>query len=60
MANIGFVGLGIMGKPMAANLIKGGHSLQLYTLEGVAQELPDDLALKLDAQHQLLPAGSTA
>jgi 2-hydroxy-3-oxopropionate reductase len=39
MSNIGFVGLGIMGKPMAANLIKGGHTLYLYTLEGVPQEL---------------------
>ncbi len=39
MANVGFVGLGIMGRPMAANLIKGGHTLFLYTLEGVAQEL---------------------
>ena len=39
MSNIGFVGLGIMGKPMAANLIKGGHKLFLYTLEGVAPEL---------------------
>jgi 2-hydroxy-3-oxopropionate reductase len=39
MANVGFVGLGIMGKPMAANLIKGGHTLQLYTIEGVPQEL---------------------
>jgi len=32
---VGFIGLGIMGKPMAANLIKGGHQLFLYTLEGV-------------------------
>jgi len=37
--NIGFVGLGIMGKPMALNLIKGGHTLFLYSLEGVAPEL---------------------
>ena len=29
MSNIGFIGLGIMGKPMAANLIKGGHQLFL-------------------------------
>ncbi len=27
MSNIGFIGLGIMGKPMALNLIKGGHTL---------------------------------
>ncbi len=37
--DIGFIGLGIMGKPMAMNLIKGGHKLHLYTLEGVAPEL---------------------
>ena len=29
MSNVGFIGLGIMGKPMAANLIKGGHTLFL-------------------------------
>ena len=27
---IGFVGLGIMGHPMALNLIKGGHQLYVY------------------------------
>ncbi|PYQ72951.1 MAG: 2-hydroxy-3-oxopropionate reductase [Acidobacteria bacterium] len=27
---IGFIGLGVMGKPMAKNLIKGGHSLVVY------------------------------
>lgn len=27
---VGFVGLGIMGKPMALNLIKGGHELKVY------------------------------
>jgi 2-hydroxy-3-oxopropionate reductase len=39
MSNIGFVGLGIMGKPMAANLIKGGHTLYLHSRSGVPQEL---------------------
>jgi len=39
MSNIGFIGLGIMGKPMAANLIKGGHSLFLNSRSGVPQEL---------------------
>jgi len=39
MSNIGFIGLGIMGKPMAANLIKGGHTLFLYSRSGVPQEL---------------------
>ncbi|HTP97014.1 MAG TPA: 2-hydroxy-3-oxopropionate reductase [Burkholderiales bacterium] len=37
--NIGFIGLGIMGKPMAANLIKGGHTLYLHSRSGVPAEL---------------------
>ena len=41
MSNIGFIGLGIMGKPMAANLIKGGHTLFLTSRSGVAKELTD-------------------
>ena len=32
---VGFIGLGIMGRPMAANLQKGGHELFLYTRSGV-------------------------
>lgn len=39
MSSVGFVGLGIMGKPMAANLMKGGHTLYLYSRSGVAPEL---------------------
>ncbi len=39
MSNIGFVGLGIMGKPMALNLIKGGHQLFLTTRSSVPAEL---------------------
>ncbi|MGH7473224.1 MAG: NAD(P)-binding domain-containing protein, partial [Candidatus Methylomirabilales bacterium] len=27
---IGFVGLGIMGKPMVRNLLKAGHGLTVY------------------------------
>jgi 2-hydroxy-3-oxopropionate reductase len=30
--NIGFVGLGIMGRPMAKNLIKAGHRLTVYDI----------------------------
>ena len=30
MANVGFIGLGIMGKPMALNLIKAGHTLWVH------------------------------
>ncbi|HZP92964.1 MAG TPA: 2-hydroxy-3-oxopropionate reductase [Burkholderiales bacterium] len=39
MSNVGFVGLGIMGKPMAGHLIKGGHALFLHSRSGVPQEL---------------------
>jgi len=39
MSNIGFIGLGIMGKPMALNLIKGGHTLFLNSRSGVPAEL---------------------
>jgi 2-hydroxy-3-oxopropionate reductase len=38
---IGFVGLGIMGAPMAAQLIKGGHELYLFDIRPVAKELID-------------------
>jgi 2-hydroxy-3-oxopropionate reductase len=30
MQNIGFIGLGIMGKPMALNLIRAGYNLHVY------------------------------
>jgi 2-hydroxy-3-oxopropionate reductase len=30
MANIGFIGLGIMGRPMSINLMKAGHTLAVY------------------------------
>ncbi|MGA3166060.1 MAG: 2-hydroxy-3-oxopropionate reductase [Terriglobia bacterium] len=32
MSQIGFIGLGIMGKPMSRNLIKAGYSLVVYDL----------------------------
>ena len=38
---VGFIGLGIMGKPMAGNLIKGGNTLYLYSRSGVPTELND-------------------
>ena len=41
MAKIGFIGLGIMGKPMAGHLIKGGHTLFLHSRSGVPKELLD-------------------
>ena len=39
MSDLGFIGLGAMGKPMAANLIRGGHRLLLHSRSGVPAEL---------------------
>jgi 2-hydroxy-3-oxopropionate reductase len=44
---IGFIGLGIMGKPMARNLLKAGYSLTVYNRSaGPMQDLADDGAGK--------------
>lgn len=32
-ANVGFIGLGSMGKPMAINVVKGGFDLMVYDLQ---------------------------
>jgi len=40
MARIGFIGLGIMGKPMALNLLKAGHELWVHNRsQGPVDEL---------------------
>jgi 3-hydroxyisobutyrate dehydrogenase len=43
---VGFIGLGIMGKPMAHNLLRGGHALTVYARH------PDTIA-------DLIAAGAT-
>ena len=64
--NIGFIGLGIMGKPMATNLIKAGHKLvvsahnataaQELTAAGAsAAETPRDIAAGVDLVITMLP-----
>lgn len=48
---IGFIGLGIMGAPMAGHLIKGGHDLFVYTRSHVPEEIATSRATKcLDAK----------
>ncbi|MEO6017676.1 MAG: 2-hydroxy-3-oxopropionate reductase [Polaromonas sp.] len=39
MSKLGFIGLGIMGAPMAAHLIAAGHEVFLYTRSKVPAEL---------------------
>jgi 2-hydroxy-3-oxopropionate reductase len=41
MANVGFIGLGIMGAPMSEHLIKGGHKVFLHSRSGVPRPLID-------------------
>src|SRR5690554_1506660 len=38
MAQVGFIGLGNMGGPMAANLVKGGHQVRVFDLSPAALE----------------------
>ena len=63
---IGFIGLGIMGKPMAKNLLKAGHELVVYDLVAapVAELVkagakaglsPKDVAVKSDMVITMLP-----
>ena len=39
MSKVGFIGMGIMGKPMSLNLIRGGHELYVHSRHGAPQEL---------------------
>ena len=41
MAKVGFIGLGIMGKPMALHLLKAGHELFVYSLPSVPAEVTE-------------------
>jgi 2-hydroxy-3-oxopropionate reductase len=62
---IGFIGLGIMGKPMAGHLIDGGHEVWLHTRSGVPAELthkggkacdtPRDVAAAADIVITMVP-----
>ncbi len=38
MADIGFIGLGIMGKPMVRNLMKAGNTVTVYDIVGTSVE----------------------
>src|ERR1700712_3566166 len=45
MSNIGFIGLGIMGRPMAAHLITGGHTLFVHNRSAPSKEILDQGAI---------------
>jgi len=51
---LGFVGLGVMGRPMASHLAAAGHAITLYdVVPGLAQSLAETLA---DAHAATTPA----
>lgn len=65
---LGFIGLGKMGKPMAANLLKAGHQLvvcnrsqqvvdELVAQGATAAQSPAELAGQVDFVHLCLPVG---
>ena len=66
MKKIGFIGLGIMGKPMSKNLLKAGYPLVVYDIVAAAVDevvkagaekgtSPKDVASKADAVITMLP-----
>lgn len=66
MKKIGFIGLGIMGKPMSKNLLKAGYPLVVYDITAAAVDevvkagaekgtSPKDVAARVDAVITMLP-----
>jgi 2-hydroxy-3-oxopropionate reductase len=53
MANVGFVGLGIMGRPMAGHLIAAGHTVFLHSRSGAPQSLVDQGGVRCDSPQQV-------
>jgi len=53
MSNIGFIGLGIMGRPMASHLLAGGHKLFIHDLGAPPQELLDQGAIPCDSAREV-------
>ncbi|WP_404408021.1 3-hydroxyisobutyrate dehydrogenase [Pseudidiomarina marina] len=47
MANVGFIGLGNMGGPMAANLVKGGHQVNVFDLAEAALQAAKDAGCRV-------------
>jgi 2-hydroxy-3-oxopropionate reductase len=54
--NIGFIGLGVMGRPMAGHLIDAGHTLSLHRVKDVSQFLVDKGGKALDTAKAVAAA----
>lgn len=55
MSKVGFIGVGVMGMPMARNLIKGGHLVRAFDVNAAALE-----AIGRDGADQARSAGDAA
>ena len=54
MAKLGFIGLGIMGKPMAGHLLAAGHTVHVYDLSsGPVQELASKGAVACSSSQEV-------
>lgn len=53
---LGFIGLGIMGTPMAINLARAGHQLHVTTIGPVADELLSLGAVSVETARQVTEA----
>lgn len=53
MSKIGFIGLGIMGTPMALNLLNGGHELYAFTLGEVPSALTEKGAIACNSSQEV-------
>jgi 2-hydroxy-3-oxopropionate reductase len=54
--NIGFIGLGVMGRPMAEHLIGAGHALALHRVKPASQHLLDKGGKALDSAKAVAEA----
>jgi 2-hydroxy-3-oxopropionate reductase len=53
MSRVGFIGLGIMGTPMAGRIIDGGHQLYAHSRSGVPGELTEKGAVACDSAKEV-------
>ncbi|GGY61571.1 2-hydroxy-3-oxopropionate reductase [Pseudoduganella albidiflava] len=53
MSKIGFIGLGIMGTPMAGHLLRGGHELFVHDVKPIPAELLDQGAQVRGSGHDV-------
>jgi 2-hydroxy-3-oxopropionate reductase len=59
MSKVGFIGMGIMGRPMALNLIRGGHELYVHSRHGAPQEVTAAGATACDSGMEVAQKADT-